>query len=259
MLYDLSGGVVLKVSSELEAESSNLFVKRHSSDKIKALIECDFVSPDVVNVRYKEASFKYQHNNWIAQLFQLLSTVYVETFPQFIFLHGSCFCFNDNIVLLLGHSRSGKSTALYNLLCNNAIRYVSDEIIAIEPNEKYILPLSNKPIQLREDVVSINNYTLVDDAWNMSKVAYVCPKTKETNYLFFNNHRLTCCFIKYYENCKFQANSISGYDLLNSLFHCCFNISKASRNILANIAIKNIRAINVRYDGNIEKLFEVVS
>ena len=162
MLYDLSGGVVLKVSSELDAELSNLFVKRHSSDKIKVLIECDYVSPDAVNVRYKEASFKYQHNNWIAKLFQLLPSVYVETFPKFIFLHGSCFCFNNNIVLLLGHSRSGKSTALYNLLYNNGIRYVSDEIIAIEPNEKYILPLSNKPIQLREDVVSINNYTLVE-------------------------------------------------------------------------------------------------
>lgn len=258
MLYDLSGGVVLKASSELGL--SNFFVELQSSKEkeIEYLIECDLDSSDLVCVRYKNIYIKCQRNNWIARLFQLLPTIYSEALPQFILLHGSCLCVNNNIVLLLGHSRSGKSTALYNLICNNSVRYVSDEIVAIEPIKKYILPLSNKPIQLREDVVSISNCTLVDDAWNMNKVTYVCPKIKETDYLSFNEYRLTYCFIKYYENCNFQAKAMSIYELLNSLFHCCFNISKTHQNLIASIVAKNTRAINVRYDGNIEKLFEVI-
>jgi len=256
MLYDLSGGVVLKASSELGL--SSFFVELQSSKKIDLLIECDLISSDLICVRYKNVSLKYQRNNWISRLFQLLPTIYSEVLHQFIFLHGSCFCVNDNIVLLLGHSRSGKSTALYNLLSNNAVRYVSDEIIAIEPIKRYILPLSNKPIQLREDAVSIKNCTFIDDAWNINKVTYVCPEIKETDYLSFNKYRLTYCFIKYDENCNFQTNTMSAYELVNALFHSCFNISKAHQNLIASITAKNTKAIEVRYNGNIEKLYEVV-
>lgn len=259
ILYDLSGGVVMKADSRLGL--LNFFVELQSPKENEAehLIECDLISQDQVHLKYKNNIYKYRQNNWVAQLFQLLPVIYMDALPNFVFLHGSCFCVNDNIVMLLGHSRSGKSTTMYNFLLNHAVKYVSDEIIAIEPIKKYILPLSNKPIQLREDVVTFKDCTLVDDAWNMNKVTYICPQIKETACLPFSKYRLTYCFIKYNKNCDFKIKTMSGYELINSLLHCCFNISSTNHNLPALIEGENTKAIRVEYDGNIEKLYEVIS
>lgn len=262
MLYELSEGIFLKVNSELENDISNFLVERRTPLEIvgsKELIECIFTQPDSVDVIYKERHFKCQRKNWIAQLFQILPSVYIDTYPTFLFLHGSCFCYNNKIVFLLGKSRSGKSTALYSILCNNNdVRYISDDIIAIDLIEKCLLPLSNKPIQLREDVVSTEDYILVDDAWNMKKVAYYSPQEKETKRLLLKDHQIVYCFIKYHEGSKIQVNSMNNYDFLNSLFQCCFSISKVTISMLASIISQNTKAISVVYDGNIKELLEVI-
>lgn len=261
MFYDLGGDIVINVNGKLAEELSNFFNKRSSLFGIKVIIECQITETGNVSAEYNDSLFIFNRQNWVAQLFQKLPEIFFETYPNFLFLHGSCFSCNNNIVLLLGHSKSGKSTALYNVFLDNRIKckYVSDEIIAIEPTKKYILPLSNKPIQLREDVVSHKNHYFVNDAWNMKKITFFCPQIKESNCLYFNEHRLLVFFIKYCENSEFQVNPICGYDLVNSLFRCCFNISKISHDVIANIATKNMKAISLIYDGNIEKLFEVIS
>lgn len=258
MIYDLSGGIGLNVSDQLDNDLYNFFSSKSSTTSIKTLIDCDLKFQNVVRVAYKDASFEFQRNNWIAQLFQLLPQIYMITLPQFVFLHGSCFCVNNKIVLLLGHSKSGKSTALYNILCKNEFNYISDEIIAIESNEKYLLPFSNKPIQLRQDAIIKNDHIFVDDAWNMGKITYVCPELKEANCLSFSDYHLTLCFLKYFEDCVFEVESLNGYNLLNSLFHSCFNISKTALNLLTTITEQNVSAFNIKYNGNVEPLVEVI-
>lgn len=256
MKYDLGGGIEIDANGELEKELS-LVLPIQQNENSNISIHCDLLPSNMVGVSFDEAHYLFERTNWLAQLFQLLPQIYRNVFPDTVLFHGSCFRYENNLVLLLGHSKSGKSTALYNLLKKDKVIYISDEIIAINAKEKYIIPLSNKPIQLRSDVIKKEKYFSTYDAWHMNRIIYFTTNKKETERVYINDYNLICCFIKYNTGVEFESNSIGEYELLNLLFRSCFNISKLSYDDIRMIIENDIRAIKLEYNGNIEKILEV--
>ena len=198
--YDLCLGISIIVDKKLNKDAQKIFHKTVNTVNINELIICRNTNLNNVIIEYKNKQIFTTINNWVSVLIKNLQTFVKDKLDNCILLHGSCFSIADKVVFLIGPSRNGKSTALHNILINENAKYISDEIIAYDCSEEAVIPLSNCPIQLREDVVKCDRMVLFNDAWNMKKVSYYSPLRKEQNCVKLLNKQLVIFYLKF-ENC----------------------------------------------------------
>lgn len=201
---------------------------------------------------------EWERDNWIPALMQVLPSVYIKKNPDYLFLHGSCLIVGGRIVFLLGGSGSGKSTATYRLMTGVEAVYVSDEEIIIDIEKGYVIPVSDKPVQLRADVVP-ENWPVMDDAWKVKKVSYFMPNRRCTEAVPLSDHKIIFCFIKYDTVQKRKVVRINRVDTICRIISGCFNASSLNGRYIEKMLSYEQETFTVFYDGDVNFLFEVLN
>jgi len=256
MLLDIGSNITLDVNEQRLVNDIKLaFRNVKETNQNMFSIKCEYSTNSTVLIKINEIDFEFQYTNWIANLFQLMVKAYLHVYDNCILLHGSCLLCKNKVVILLGHSRSGKSTALFNLLKLPTSIYVSDEVVAIDPIQKVLYNLSARPIQIRYNDSIKNDYSWFDDAWNMSKITYYQPKHSISANLDLRDYLILYIFINYEPNTETSIFHLNESSFINYIVQSCFNISQLSKSI-DKLTKLDHKTLSIKYSGDINEIWK---
>lgn len=149
-------------------------------------------------------------DNWLNILINFLEYCY-EKILMCTILHGSCVVLNNKGIMLLGKSKSGKSTLTYHLIHENNAQYLDDDVIYLVNNSFIGF---NSPMRMRQ---KCNNFRLLEIEKDIDDVS-------RYTYDIENNQKIDCIekisyiiFPKYQSDVDFQISEIDKYTLTNNI------------------------------------------
>ena len=151
-------------------------------------------------------------SNWVTYLIAFLESCYEKIVSCTVF-HGSCIEFNNKSFLILGNSKTGKSTLTYYLIQNRQVYYIDDDMV-YSSNGKFFG--FGTPISLRN--MERGNPNLIETNFGIDKIPryiYKIPANKTKPYIMNINFIL---FPDYSSNLSLQAHKLTGYELINKIF-----------------------------------------
>ena len=152
----------------------------------------------------------FESDNWLNTLTNFLEYCYEKILVCTMF-HGSCLILDNKGIMLLGKSKSGKSTLAYHLIHHHDASYLDDDVVYLLNGEFIGF---NTPMRLRENynnqklleiehyIDDVTRYTIdIEDNRKISKIANI-------HYIIFP---------KYEIDIDFQVSEICGYALINKI------------------------------------------
>lgn len=150
-------------------------------------------------------------SNWIAYLIAFLETCYEQIMSCMVF-HGTCVEYNDKSLLMLGNSKTGKSTLTHYLIQNRQAYYIEDDMVYLTDGIYFGF---GTPISLRNK--SGNDKNLLETNSNIDKSTryiYEIPRNK------IKSHVTRIDFIifpEYLYDFSFSSRRLTGYELINRI------------------------------------------
>jgi hypothetical protein len=194
--------------------------------------------------------FSYEEKNWLTCFLRDIPEIFKLTSDSYIFFHSSCVRINNIIFMFSGSSRSGKTTAVYNLLKNKKYQYISDDVTIYDTSSGGIIPLDFIPLRLRTDILC-DDGIVVPDPWDYKTFSLVNVGSG------VHQFGRTPCVLVFIDIEYCDKNSIKKIDKnegFKLIITRILNIKETDIKHLKNF-ICNIESIfECKYSGDIEKL-----
>lgn len=192
----------------------------------------------------------YDRAVWLSKLLRYYhELIYMHYSDTNILLHASCLEINNMAIAIMGASKSGKSTCVYNLMQNPKCRYITDDVALLGIEDSKVVPSPQTVLKLR---FPVKNGVEINDTGNKSKIQL---------YSFFKNKYATCnsarqldkiILLSYEAKIENQMEILTPFDSLKYITKNIFNIHKIKISALAKLVTGNTRVMLCKYDGNVK-------